>query len=70
MLNPVRATRADICDKSNFGKEEVFILAEVAAALRGLKTGKDAGEDEIRPKIWKALNEDRVCWLTSVFRVA
>ena len=30
-LNPVRATRTDICDTIDFWKEEVFTLTEVAA---------------------------------------
>ena len=40
----------DTCDSIGFGKEEVFTLTEVAANIRGLKPGKAADEDEIRPE--------------------
>ena len=46
LLNPVRAAPTDTCDTINFGKE-VFTSTEVAAAIRGLKSGTAAGEDEI-----------------------
>ena len=46
-LKPVRATCTDIHDLINFGKEEVFTLTEVAAAIQGLKSGKAASENEI-----------------------
>ena len=55
-------------DMINFGKEEVFKFTEVAAAIRGLKSGKAAGEDEIRLKMLKALNGG-VRWLTRVCQV-
>ena len=70
LLNPVRATPTDTCDTIDFRKEEVFTLTEVAAAIRGLKSRKAAGEDEIRPKMLKALNEEGLRWLTRVCRVA
>ena len=56
LLNQARATPTDTCDTIDFGKEEVFTLTEVAAAIRGLKSGKAASEDEIRPKMLKTLN--------------
>ena len=40
----------------------------MAAAIRGLNSGKAAGEDEIRPEMLKALNGG-VRWLTRVCRV-
>ena len=69
LLNPIRATPTDTCDTIDLGKEEVFTLTEVAAVIRGLKSGKAAGEDEIRPEMLKALNGG-VRWLTRVCQVA
>ena len=69
LLNPVRATPTDTCDTIDFGNEEVFTLTKVAAAIRGLKSEKAAGEDEIRPEMLKALNRG-VRWLTRVCQVA
>ena len=69
-MNTLRATPTDACDTIDFGKEEVFTLTEVAAAIRGLKSGKTADEDEIRPKLLKVSNGERVCWLTRVCQVA
>ena len=57
-------------DTIDFGKEEVFTLTEVTAAIRGLKSGKAAGEEEIRPEMLKALNEKGVRWLTRLCQVA
>ena len=31
--NPVKTTSSDICDTIDFGKEEVFTLTEVVAAI-------------------------------------
>ena len=56
MLNPVRATPTDKCDLIDCEKEEVFTLTETAAAKQKLKTGKAAGEDEIRSEMLNALN--------------
>ena len=55
LLNPVRATLTDICYTIDFGKEEGFTLTEVAAAIREMKSGKAAGEDEIRHEILKTI---------------
>ena len=64
------ATPTDTCDTIDFGKEEVFTSTEVAAAIRGLKSGNAAGKDEIRPEMLKAFNGERVRWLTRVCQVA
>jgi len=61
VLNPVKATNDDdthepIC----FGEEEFFTAREVAAAIGRLKSGKPAGEDEIRPEMLKALNSEGI----------
>ena len=70
MLNPLRATTTGTCDTMDFRKEEVFTLTEVTAAIRGLKSGKAAGEDEIPAEMLKALNGEGVRWLTRVCQVA
>ena len=69
-LNPLNATSTDTCDTINFEKEEVFTSIEVAAAIRGLKSGKDAGEDGIRTKMLKILNGEGIRWLTRVCQLA
>ena len=63
LFNPVSATPTGTCDTIDFGKEKVFTSIEVAAAIRGLKCGKAAGEDEIRPEMLKTLNGEGVSWL-------
>ena len=68
MINPVRATPTDTCYTIGFGNEELFTLTKVAAAIRGLKSGKAAGENEIRLEMLKALNGEG--WLTRVCQVA
>ena len=55
-LNPQGATLTDTCDTIDFGKEEVFTLTEMVAAIQGLKSGKVLGKEKIRPEMLKALN--------------
>ena len=50
------------CDTINGEKEEVSTLTKVIAGIRGLKSGKAAGEDEIQPEMRKAWNGERVRW--------
>jgi len=45
---------------------QVITTREVAAVIGLLKSGKAAGEDEIRPYMLKALNSDGILWLTQV----
>ena len=70
MLNPVRETPTDTCNTIDFGKGEVFILTEVATAMRRLKFEKAASEYEIRPEMLKELNEEEIRWLIKVCQVA
>ena len=37
--------------------EEIFATVEVATTIKGIKSGKAVGEDEIRPKMLKVLTE-------------
>ena len=64
------ATPTYICDTIDFGKEEVFPLTEVATALRGLKSGKSAGKNKIRPELLMAFNGKEVRCLIRVCQVA
>ena len=48
----------------NLGEEEVFTVAEVATAIKGIKSGKAAGEYEIIPEMLKALTGEEILWLT------
>ena len=72
LLNPVTVTSTEAhevhlgAESSHGGISE----AEVSSAIKLLKSGKAAGDDEIRPEMLKALNRDGVLWLTRVCQVA
>ena len=42
----------------------------MATAIKGIKSGKAAGEDEIRPEMLKALTGEGILWLTRVCQIA
>ena len=42
----------------------------MAAAIKGIKSGKAAGEDEIRLEMLKALTGEGIPWLTRVCLLA
>ena len=66
LLNPVKASTRDTHKVTHLGKEKVFTAAEVATTIKGIKTGKAAGKDEIRPEMLKALTGEGILWLTRV----
>ena len=48
---------------------EVFITAEVATAIEGIKSGKAVCEDDIRPEMFKGLSGEGILWLTRVYQL-
>ena len=70
LLNPVKASIRDTYEVTHSGKKEVFTAPEVATAIKGIKSGNTAGEDEIRPEMSKALTGEGILWLTRVYKVA
>ena len=55
LLNPVKASTHDTQEVIHSGEEKLLTAAEVATAIKWIKSGKAAGEDEIRPEMLKAL---------------
>ena len=51
-------------------EEKVFTAAEVTMAIKGIKSGKAAGEDEIRHEMLKVLTGEGILWLMQVCQVA
>ena len=60
LLNPVKASTRDTHEVTDLG--EVFTAAEVATAIKEIKSGEAAGEDEIRPEMLKALTGEGILW--------
>ena len=70
LLNPIKASTCDTQEVMHLGEEKVFTAAEIETAIKGIKSGKAAGEDEVRPEMLKALTEEGSLWLTRVCQVA
>ena len=66
LLNPVKVSTRDTHEVTHPGEDEVFTAAEVATAIKGIKSGKAAGKDEIRLEMLKALTGEGILWLTRV----
>ena len=60
LLNPAKASTRDTHEVTNLREEEVFTVAEVATAITGIKSGKAAAKDEIRPEMLKALTGEGI----------
>jgi len=69
LLNPVEASSSEPVLEA-VGEIPLIPLADVAWAVKALKSGKAAGVDEIRPEMLKALGIVGLEWLTRVFNVA
>ena len=69
-MNPIKALTCDTQKLMNLVEEEVFNAAEVAMAIKGIKSGKAAGEDEIKCEMLKVLTGEGIFWLTQVCQVA
>ena len=69
LLNPVTVQHLETPEEQ-FGKEIHLIKVEVSTVIKSLKAGKAPGEDDIRPKMLKAMNNFGIHWLTRVCQVA
>ena len=70
LLNPVKVNDLDTHEVIQSGEIEARTAAEVATAIKQLKSGKSAGGDEIRPEMLKALAWEGILWLTRVCQLA
>ena len=69
-MNPVKVSTRDTHKVTHSGEEKVFTAAEVAKAIKRIKSEKAANEDEIRPDILKALTGEGILWLMLACQVA
>ena len=69
-LNLVTASTRDAQEVTHLREEEVFTAAEVAMVIKEIKSGKAAGEDEIKHEMLKALTGEGILWLTQACQVA
>ena len=50
LLNPVKTSTRDQWEVAHLGEEEIFTAAEVATAIKRIKSGKAASEDKSYPR--------------------
>ena len=60
----------DTHEVTHLKEEEVFTAAVVSTAIKGIKSGKAAGQDETKPKMLKVLTGEEICWFTQMSQVA
>ena len=65
-----KASTRDTQDVNHLGEEKVFTAAEVATAVKLIKSGNSAGENEISHEMLKALTEEGIFWLPQVCQVS
>ncbi|CAF3333272.1 unnamed protein product [Rotaria sp. Silwood2] len=65
LYNPSSGHNNNVNEKVSGGSNDIT-MAEVASAIKSLKSGKAAGIDEIRPEMLKTLNDDGIRWLTRI----
>ena len=70
LFNSIKASTSDTHEVTHLGEEGVFTAAELATAIKGIKSGKAAGEDEIRPEMLKTLTGEGILWLMRMCQVA
>ena len=70
VLNSVKASTRDTHEVTDLEEEEVFTSAEAATTIKGMKSEKAAGEDEIRLELLKTLTGEGILWLTRVCQLA
>ena len=70
LLNHIKVFTRDVHKVIHLGGKDVYTAAKVASAIIGIKFGKAAGEDEIRPEMLNALIGEGILWLTRVCQVA
>ena len=68
--NLVKASTRETQEVIHLGEEEVFVAAEVATAVKRIKSGKAADEDKIRPEMLKALTGEGIFCLTRLCQVS
>ena len=69
-MNPVKASTRDAQEVTHLREDEVFTAAEVPTTIKRMKSGIAASEDEIRPKMLKALTGNGILWLKRVCQVS
>ena len=69
LLNLVKASTRDTEKVPHLGEGEVFTVVELTTAIIGIKSGKVAGEDEIRTEMLKAMTGEEILWLRLVCHV-
>ena len=70
LWNLVKASTQDTHEVTQLGEEKFFTAAEMATAIKRIKSGKVAGKDEIIPEMLKALTGKGILRLTQVCQVA